>query len=109
MKKFNSSMMSHYFSPKPEVVVNDIQYVKYKNLKLNDSLSLISNVANIFSSFKGVGPRCRNLVPFDPPQNNSRAVVKNLRILVYTFSLRLTIRYLILKILTPQHQVLSQF
>ena len=44
-----------------------------------------------------------------PPHNNSRAVVKNLRILVYRSSLRLTIPYLKLNIVTSHHQVVSIF
>ena len=40
-------------------------------------------------------------------QNNSRAVVKNLRILVCRYIIRLTITHLKLKIVTSHHQVLS--
>jgi hypothetical protein len=44
-----------------------------------------------------------------PPHNNSRAVVKNLRIFVCRHIFRLTITHLKLKIVTSHHQVLSQF
>jgi hypothetical protein len=47
-------------------------------------------------NFKGVGFAFKYLSIM--PQNNSRTVVKNLRILVCRSSLRLTIPYLILKI-----------
>ena len=44
-----------------------------------------------------------------PLHDNSRAVVKNLGILVCRSILRLTITHLKLKIVTSHHQVLSQF
>jgi hypothetical protein len=44
-----------------------------------------------------------------PPHNNYMAVVKNLRTLVYRSSLRLTIPYLELNIVTSHHQVVSIF
>ena len=57
--------------------------------------------------FKGVGVAFWNLSIV--PQNNSRTVVKNLRILVCRSNLRLTIKHLKLKIVTSHQQVLSQF
>ncbi len=43
------------------------------------------------------------------PQNSSRAVVKNLRILVCRSSLRLTITHLKVNLVTSHHQVVSLF
>ena len=73
-------------------------------LEICDFLYKIVFMPNLF---KGVGVVIWYLSI--PPHNNSRAVVKNLRILVYRSSLRLTIPYLKLNIVTSHHQVVSLF
>ena len=76
----------------------------WSKLFLNFSANL--NTRWVFP-FKGVGVVIwyRSI----PPHNNSRVVVRNMRILVYRSSLRRTITHLKVNLVTSHHQVVSLF
>jgi hypothetical protein len=87
----------HNFSFFVKVWPSRLKFHKiYDNVKINQ-LILFNGVGVAFWYFS-----------ITPP-NNSRVVVKNLRIIACRSGLCLTIQYVILKIGKPHHQVLSQF
>ena len=81
--------------------------LRHPSMDLKDQIRHLAQISNNLLRFKGV----RVVIWYlsIPPHNNSRVVVRNLRILVYRSSLRLTITHLKVNLVTSHHQVVSLF